>query len=275
MEDRLLDISNNIDDENSNTFNTIQVLNSLDNENLTTRLNHSGSLMNLGSNNNPFSNINNRTNDPIRVTRNPFTLNFRDRQPARTIINEVPEIPAFRNAFNRSRVIWDNSTEDFVLNETRQWRRGRPSTASNEVIGLRNISDADNFYYMNEGSIFDNNFNFNNEFKFLSEKNGKSLKRTLLKLQEKNLLREEVTNEGGFKYLISSFFNLIDKMPIKVIDFIKCLPSTNKIMKLTSHKLFNDSKVYNEILFMKICLDLNEIYFKEFEPNAKIVNKIF
>ena len=267
MDDRLLensnlDINNNINTLEEESGNIL----------LTSRLNHSCSINSLNNHNNPFLSLSNRI-EPVRNIRNPFTTisNHENRQ-ARNLINEIPEIPAFRNAFSRSRIAWDNSTDELILNETRT-RRRRIAHNPEEAIDLRSISRIDDFNYLNESFFFDNNFENILEFKFLSDKNGKMIKKALIKLQDKNLIKENHTRDS-YNVFVSSFFYLDEKVPLKIFDFIKCLPSISKISKLISSKAFNDVKVYNNLLFLKICLDFYELYYKKYEQSAKIVNKL-
>ena len=113
------------------------------------------------------------------------------------------------------------------------------------------------------------------------EKYGKLTIFTIKKLMKNKLLNIRTINDLIYQKIVSIFFNNFEANSlvkttffmrsancnnhVKIKKIISCFPSFKSILRRINSLDFNDERNKNEILFIKICLDLQHRYYIQYD----------
>lgn len=166
--------------------------------------------------------------------------------------------------------------------------RNRPISNSNNSYNYRNVlppfqteferysifgnNNLDQAYEImpryDDNLLFDYDENGLNDKDSSIKKYGILLYRVLRKMISKNILSMSNINEKLTKTIMNKYFSLIYSEKInssEIKSFISCLPTLKKLKSFISKNNLNSIKNFNNIFFIKMCLDIQENYLKAFD----------
>lgn len=104
------------------------------------------------------------------------------------------------------------------------------------------------------------------------EQYGTFLFDTIKKLFDNKLLKNIAINDKIYKVVVEIYFNNLEMekhnnsaMFKETKQYIKCLPTLDTIFNFTNKQSFNLEKNQKNVFFLKLCLDIYENFYKNFD----------